>query len=511
MRRCDEEAITRYKIPGIVLMENAARGTADVMDAYIFELSRQHTLIVCGSGNNGGDGCALARHLIERGCTVTVALLAPVARLKGDARINADIIRRMARSDSSGKLTLISPVTLPKLKQLPRIGVVVDAILGTGFKGSLKPKVAAIVEWMNTQPAVRVAIDIPSGIDADTGQAHGVSFMADYTSTMGLMKRGLLFSPGRDASGSVACIDIQIPPEVYRRPITRTFLIEESDVYKAFPKRPLDVHKYQVGKVFVLAGSTGLTGAAALTSMSALRSGAGAVVLGIPESLNLMMEKKLTEVMTLPLTDNGSGVLHNTAWQRIEQQCAWADVIAAGPGLSTTDDTREIVERLVREIDKPLILDADALNVLAGRDTLLTKRKAPLIVTPHTGEFSRLSGIPKEKIIQERIATVQRYARIRKITVLLKGGPSVIALQDGIVYINSTGNPGMATAGAGDVLTGVIAGLLAQGLKVEAAAYCGAYIHGAAGDRARERCGELAMTAGDIQDELSKVIKGILG
>ena len=509
MRGCDEKAITDYGIPGIVLMENAARGTADAMQYHIPDLSHKHTLIVCGKGNNGGDGFALARHLIERGCTVTVAALSPITQLKGDARINADSVQKIARTDSSGTLSLITSASRSKLEQRSRFDVIVDAILGTGFKGKLKPNVASVVEWMNEQPAVRIAVDVPSGVDADTGNAEGSTVRADYTCTMGLMKRGLLFSPGRDASGKVIRIDIQIPPEVYRRSKIQTFLVTEDDVRTAMPKRSLDVHKYRVGKVFVLAGSTGLTGAAALTSMSALRSGAGAVVLGIPESLNNMMEKKLTEVMTVPLADTGDGVLHESAWEGIKRQCEWADIIAAGPGLSGTGDVKKVISRLVKEVQKPVLLDADALNVLSGKDGLFAKRSAPVIITPHSGEFSRLSGISSDEIKNERIEVARRYARMRRITLLLKGGPTIIASKSGKVYINQTGNPGMATAGSGDVLTGVIAGLWAQGLTDEAAAYCGAYLHGAAGDEAKRTYGELAMTAGDIQEEMLKVIKGI--
>jgi len=509
MRQCDEEAIKGYGITGLILMENAARGTADAMQEFIPSLPGKNVLIICGKGNNGGDGFALARHLIERGSSVTVAAVSPVSRLKGDARVNAEIIQKMSRTDSSGKLTLITSVTRQKLEELIDFDVIVDAILGTGFAGKLKPRIAALVEWMNSRKCTRVAIDIPSGVNTDNGSAEGVAVHAHLTCTMGLIKTGMLFSPGRDYSGAIKKIDIQIPPEVYRRSKIKTFYVDKSDVRTAFPKRPLDAHKYQLGKVFILAGSTGLTGAAALSSSSALRSGAGAVVLGIPESLNHMMEKKLTEVMTIPLADDGSGVLHSSAWDRIKQQCEWADVIAAGPGLSRTKNIETIIEKLVRETDKPLILDADALNVLSGKDSLLSKRKAPTIITPHTGEFTRLSGIDSETLINERLTVVRRYARMRKITVLLKGGPSIVASKDGKLYINSTGNPGMATAGAGDVLTGVIAGLWAQGMTEDQAAYCGAFIHGAAGDEAEEKYSAHAMTAGDIYEELLKVLKGI--
>lgn len=511
MRLCDEQAMQDYGIPGIVLMENAARGTADALVKYIPNLSHKHILIVCGTGNNGGDGFALARHLYERDCSVSVAAVSSVTHLKGDARINADIIQKIARRDRSGKVIVITGANRTKLSQLRKPDIIVDAIVGTGFRGKLKPNIASIVEWLNSQKAIRVAVDIPSGIDGDTGSAEGVAFRADFTCTMGLIKRGLLFSPGRDAAGTVVVIDIQIPREVFNRSAIRTYLVSESDVRKEFKKRRADVHKYQVGRVFVLAGSTGLTGAAALASMSALRTGVGAVVLGIPQSLNHVMERKLTEVMTLPLDDNGSGTIVSSAWDKIRRQCEWADVIAAGPGLSRTDDVREIVTKLLREVHKPLVLDADALNVLAGEDLLFKRRIGPSIITPHTGEFSRLSGISVSALMSDRVEIARQYAQERKITLLLKGGPSLVALENGKVYINSTGNPGMATAGAGDVLTGVIAGLWAQGFTDETAAYCGAYIHGAAGDRAKQEFGELAMTAGDIQEGLSKVLKGITG
>jgi ADP-dependent NAD(P)H-hydrate dehydratase / NAD(P)H-hydrate epimerase len=511
MRSCDEEAIRGYGIPGIVLMENAARGTADEMERVIPGLRGKHILIVCGRGNNGGDGFALARHLFERGCSVTVAALTPLGRIPGDAGVNAGIIRKMSRKDTEGRLTLITSATADKLEHIRPPEIIVDAILGTGFRGSVKPGVASVLRWMNGSNAIRFAIDVPSGVDADTGEIGETAVRADYTCTMGLLKRGLLFSPGRDAAGEIAVIGIQIPPEVYRRASVRTFLIERDDVRKSIPVRPADVHKYRVGKVFVLAGSRGLTGAAALTSMSALRTGAGAVVLGIPASLNQMMEKKLTEVMTLPLDDAGDGTLHRSAWNRIRQQCEWADVIAAGPGLSQTDDVREIIRRILKEVRKPIVLDADGLNAFTGDASALKKSEAALICTPHSGEFARLSGVPDDMLKRNRVETAREFARRYGLTLVLKGGPTIIASMNGNVYINSTGNPGMATAGAGDVLTGIIAGLWAQGLTEQTAACSGVFIHGAAGDAAAEKYGELALTAGDIQEELVMELRGISG
>ncbi len=506
MRQCDAAAIREYGIPGMVLMENAARGTAEKLFEIFPRLRDEQVLIMCGSGNNGGDGFALARHMLRRGCSVTVGSVSPVNRLKGDARTNADILVKIARSDPEKRLRLITSATPKKLTAIEPPGIIIDALLGTGVGGRLKKKYASLVAWMNSLGKPTIAIDIPTGINADTGVAAGDSVRAAYTMTMGLLKTGLLFSDGREQSGKTYTIDIQIPEAVYRHSGIMSYLVEEADVRAAIPKRRHDAHKYKVGKVFVLAGSTGLTGAAALASMSALKAGAGAVVLGIPETLYPFMAQKLTEVMTVPLPESEAGVVGAAAWEKISEHIAWADVVVAGPGLSRKQDVGKIVARLIKDMDKPLVLDADALNVLGEHTSLLKRSKGRVILTPHTGEFSRLTGIPVKDIEADRLSIAHRYSLSYHVVVHLKGGPSITAAPDKRVYINSTGNPGMATAGSGDVLTGVIAGLWAQGMTGTAAAYCGGYIHGYAGDLARDAYGMHSLTAADILNHIPDVL-----
>jgi ADP-dependent NAD(P)H-hydrate dehydratase / NAD(P)H-hydrate epimerase len=507
MRACDTAAIERYGIPGLVLMENAARGSADVIERLFPDLSGSHALIFCGKGNNGGDGFALARHLLGRGFTVTVASVGTIASLSGDARINADIIMKISRSDPSGRLKCLTSVTSSKLSDIRKPDLIVDALLGTGVRGKPDKKHSSLISWINACGVPTVAIDIPSGIQADSGIAGGRAVQAYCTFTMGLLKRGLLLSDGREAAGKTVVIDIQIPQVVYERSGIKTFLIEEQDIRLALPKRRFDVHKYSVGKVFVIAGSTGLTGAAALSSLAALKTGAGAVILGVPRSLYPFMAKRMTEVMTMPLAESSEGVLGVEAWDEIQKRCAWADAVALGPGLSKSTEIGELVGRIVTEIEKPLVIDADGINALAGMTDLLLKRRSPVVLTPHTGEFARLSGLPVQEINSDRLKVACDFASSYNTVLHLKGGPSITALQDKTVYINSTGNPGMATAGSGDVLTGIIAGLMAQGLDTAEATYCGSFIHGRAGDNARDRVGIRALTAGDIQAELPKVLK----
>jgi ADP-dependent NAD(P)H-hydrate dehydratase / NAD(P)H-hydrate epimerase len=421
MRTCDAAAIDRYGIPGIVLMENAARGSAESIQVLFPDAQRTHVLIICGKGNNGGDGFALARHLHIRKYTVTVASVGSITSLRGDARVNADIVMKISRSDTSGRIACITSVTPEKLSGVGLPDIIVDALLGTGFRGKTDRRYSSLISWINTSGLPVVAIDIPSGVHADTGVVDGISVRAQYTLTMGLLKTGLLFSDGREAAGKTIAIDIQIPPEVFRRSGIKTFLVEEHDVREALPKRRSDVHKYKVGKVFVLGGSTGLTGAAALTSFSALKSGAGAVVLGIPKSLYPFMAKKMTEVMTIPLDESSEGVLGVGAWKAIKSQCNWADVVAVGPGLSKANDVAAIVERLIREIDKPLVIDADGINVLAGKANLFKHRNVPLLLTPHTGEFARLTGHLVHDIESDRITVARNFTSSYNIVLHLKG------------------------------------------------------------------------------------------
>jgi len=509
MRACDRAATDIYGIPSIVLMENAARGAVDVAEAVFGPSKDAWILIICGKGNNGGDGFAMARHLINRGALVDVVTLAPDSTISGDARCNLDIIREMEKESESLHIALYSgPQQLEDLlRRRPRY--VVDAVLGTGISSPVRGEIAEIVEVLNSSRLPILAVDIPSGIDADTGNVLDHAVRAHCTATMGALKRGLLLRRGREYAGLIHNVDIGMPREGFVERSASAFQLEFDDIIELLPKRALDAHKYQLGNIFVLAGSVGLTGAAVMASEAALRSGAGIVHLGIPASLNNVLEVKLTEVMTIPFheTDERSFALND--YDKILEHINSSSVSIIGPGISRQFETMNLVRRILEHADAPLLLDADALFALSGYMNLLQHAGCDIILTPHTGEFSRLVMQSKEEIETKRIDIAQTFAVEFGVTLVLKGAPTVIATRDGKVFINPTGNPGMATAGSGDVLSGIIAGFVAQGCTPEHAACAGVYLHGLAGDHAKKRVGEYGLIATDITNSFADILKDI--
>jgi NAD(P)H-hydrate epimerase len=344
-----------------------------------------------------------------------------------------------------------------------------------------------------------VYIDLPTGLETDTGTIHGGCVKATATVTMAHLKRGLLFSPGREHAGRIIVADIGIPKEVSQQSGVNCFQLNAKFIQKVLPERPLNIFKNRCGQVFLLAGSVGLTGAATLSSEAALRIGAGMAFLGVPNSLNLILEEKLTEVMTLPLPETETQSLSFAAQAQIAEKFEWTDVLAIGPGLTTHPDSVKLVKWVLEKFDKPIILDADALNCLKGETAALKKRaKGDLILTPHPGELSRIIGLSTKEILANPIEIARSTAQKFNVVLILKGAPTIIAAPDGCVFINSTGNPGMATAGMGDVLTGVVAGLVAQGLSPLDGALAGVYLHGYAGDLAKSELGEAGLLAGDV-------------
>ncbi|MCZ7554880.1 MAG: NAD(P)H-hydrate dehydratase [Bacteroidia bacterium] len=507
IRACDQTGIEEFGIPGVVLMENAARGSADVAEAEFGPLSGKRVLIVCGKGNNGGDGFAIARHLHNRGVHVDVLTLAPDESILGDARTNLDILRRMESSSDTLHVSLFrgSAQLADLLRQGPAL--LVDAMLGTGLASPLTGELAEVVEVINSSPVPVLSIDVPTGISADTGDVLGCAVRAGCTATMGAYKRGVLLRKGRAHAGKVRVVDIGLPDAAVLRSAASAFLLESRDVIAMLPRRAFDVHKYQMGNVFVLAGSVGLTGAAVLASEAALRSGAGIVHLGVPASLNSIFEIKLTEVMTVPLNETDEGTLSLKDFDKILERINSASITVIGPGISRQYETQNLVRRIVEHASAPLLLDADALYALGGHLNLLQKTNAEVILTPHVGEFSRLVSQSKEEIETKRISLSQTFAVEFGVTLVLKGAPTVIASRDGNVFINPTGNPGMATAGAGDVLSGIIAGFRAQGCSSEHAASAGVYLHGQAGDHARDRVGEYGLIATDLLSSFASILK----
>lgn len=517
----DRLTIDEFGISGAELMESAGREVVDIIRDRSEGLEGLAAAVVCGKGNNGGDGFVVARLLHQAGVPVRVFSLVPAATVCGDAAHHLQLLEGAGVTVNHGVTDSLAPA-------LAGVDLIVDAVHGTGFKGAAKPETAAVIEAMNGAGPPIIAVDMPSGVEADTGAVHGVCVEAAMTVTFGLPKIGQLLYPGRSHCGDLQLVDIGFPPEAVAASSVRRFLIDPDGVNQLLPRRAADAHKTRCGSVAVVAGSAGMTGAAALAADAALSSGAGRVTLGVPASLHDILEIKLTEVMTRSLPEvRRHRCLSLRALGDIRQMAERADCLAIGPGIGTHRETAELVRRSITEIALPTVVDADGLNALAPAADIagiLESRNHPLVFTPHLGEFARLAGLDKStELLGEqpagdgasgapRVAShALRFAERFGVTLVLKGAPTLIALADGRLYANPTGNAGMATAGSGDVLTGTIAGLIAQGMHPEQAAIAGVYLHGLAGDLAKESIGEWGMKAGDIGRLLPRAIVEITG
>jgi ADP-dependent NAD(P)H-hydrate dehydratase / NAD(P)H-hydrate epimerase len=506
MQGWDRAAIDRIGVPGVVLMENAGREFTDQLELLSGPLGGRSLLVLAGKGNNGGDGYVIARHSLNRGALVTVALLARPDELRGDALTNFSILRRMMRT--AGESLRI--VFLKKPGNLASLGgteIIVDAIFGTGFSGAPSGLYRRAIEWINSQRAFKASVDIASGVDASTGVVSGVAVQADITITMAVPKVGQFVGAGWQASGAVHVVDIGIPKSLVSPPARATYVAQAGDLSRVLPQRSRFAHKYSVGKVFVIAGSRAFTGAPVLCAQAGLVSGAGSVVLGIPESIHRVVASRLREVISVPLTETEAGTVSGHALEEIRRRIAWADVVVMGPGLGRHPETDGVLHLLMEETDKPLVIDADGLNALIGKTTIVKRRKSPTILTPHTGELSRMIGADSSSIEADRVGVARSAARTLRSVVILKGAPTATADPAGRVVLNTTGNPGMATIGAGDVLTGVVAGLLGQGVEPFDAAWLSAYLHGRAGDLAAERLGMRSVVASDILDHVASALR----
>lgn len=491
----DRAAIKELGIPGVVLMENAGLQVAEVIYKIIGDPKGKKIAIFAGKGNNGGDGFVVARHLINAGAEVKVLMFADITEVTGDAKINLNILQSMGNK--------VYPIGNPNSINIVKLTLlyselIVDAIYGTGFKGEVPDHVGNIIELINTSEKPVISVDIPSGLEASTGKVHGYCIKASQTVTFGQAKLGLLVHDGPEHTGELTVADISIPSSLVKNLNINRFLSTPELIRGFIPYRKADSHKGSFGKVLVVGGSAGMTGAAALAGDAALRAGAGLATVAVPKSLHSIMEVKITEAMTKPLPETDDFSVSVEALSVVEELMDQADVLALGPGLSTNQETLEFVRKLVPRLSKPAVIDADALNALAGHTEILAEASSSIVMTPHPGEMARLLGIKTEEVQNNRIEVASEAAKKWKTVVVLKGYRTIIASPDGRLYVNSTGNPGMASGGMGDVLTGIIAGLLAQGLGPIEAAATGAYFHGAAGDLGAAEKGMLSLTAGDV-------------
>ena len=479
-----DRATIKSGIPGPDLMQRAGSAVWSAAVDHFDLRADTDLLFLCGKGNNGGDGFVAARLASMAGFTPTVVLLADETAVRGDARHHLDELKASGVAIKTNRDAKLG-------EAIAKAHIVFDAMLGTGVEGDLRPPFVEAVTALIHASAPILAVDVPSGMNADTGSGECAD--ADLTVTFGGYKPAHIFSPGRERCGVRVTADIGLDTSAVDS--GKSALVGFAASEPSLPVRPRTAHKGDAGRVTVVAGSVGMTGAASLTSEAALRSGAGLVTLGLPESLNDIAEVKLTEVMTLPLPEvRRRRCLSLRARGLILEACSGATSVAIGPGLGRHHETKELVRRLIDDIDVPTVVDADALNAFEGAPQLLEAAEQPLILTPHPGEYRRLVGSP----VSDPIEDAKKLSETTGATVILKGAPTVIASPESDAIVNLSGNPGMATGGTGDVLTGITAGLLAQGVSTEEAASIATYWHGLAGDLAAGRLGERGLLAGDI-------------
>jgi len=506
MSEIDKFTINEIGIPGIVLMENAAVCVVNEILDLLPDLSGKRVVILAGKGNNGGDALAVARHLYNKGFDIKTYLLAKKDEIKGDAAANLKILE----SIGIDVIEFISEEQFPEFENvLIRADLVVDGIFGTGLKGNVRGIPARLIDVVNSSSKTVVSIDIPSGINGENGKVMGCCIRASRTVTFALPKIGLLLHPGCEYTGKITVADIGIPQKAIENFSINTYTLSRHDISSMIPVRKKEANKGSFGRVLIISGSTGMTGAGCLTAMAALRSGAGLVYIGVPSSLWHIYASSVTEAITLPLDDDGSGRLSQSLIDRIDTVIEKKDVIAIGPGLSVNNAIIEIVGSVIKKAQVPLVIDADALNAISADVSILKHLRVPAVITPHPGEMSRLTGIDIADIQNNRLEVAGEFAARWNVVTVLKGAGTVVAKPDGALFLNTTGNPGMATAGSGDVLAGIIAGLIGQGMKPEDAAVAGVYLHGYAGDVARSKKGECGMIAGDIIGELPGILKSL--
>lgn len=499
MQELDRRTIEEEGVPGLTLMERAGSGVVHAMERRFGPMKGKRVTILCGKGNNGGDGFVVGRLLIRKGARARVVLMARPADLRGDAKTNHGRFLKAA-----GKTAL---VTLPDREHLERLldasDLVVDALLGTGLSSPVTDPYRGAVQAINRCGRPVVATDLPSGLHGDTGDVLGEAVRAAMTVTFGLPKIGLYVGRGIDLAGAIEIVDIGIPDRFVQRIPGQLSLMTLLDAKRGVPERLPSSHKGTFGHAGIIAGSVGKTGAAALAARAALRTGAGLVTVATPAGVNHVLEGKLLEAMSVPMPETAEHTLAHGALDDLLAFVNARTAAAVGPGLSTQSETVRLVRELIPRLTKPCVVDADALNALAAQVPVLTQAKAPLILTPHPGEMARLvEGVTSSTINHDRIGHAARFAGDRHVVVVLKGARTVVAHPDGRVAVCPTGNPGMATAGCGDVLTGMVVGFLAQGLSTWDAACAATFFHGLAGDLAAAEVGPAGMIAGDVLDQI---------
>jgi hydroxyethylthiazole kinase-like uncharacterized protein yjeF len=501
MRAVDARAITELGIPGPRLMEKAGTGAAELIARTFAPIRGKRVLIVCGKGNNGGDGFVVGRRLRALGARVQVFLIGRRGEVKGDAAVALGRWRgRIEEAVAESRLQTLG-------RDLAHADVIVDALLGTGLAGPARGPAAAAIGAVNDAGRPVVSLDLPSGLGSDHGTLLGPTVKAELTATFAGYKRSLLLYPGAYYAGRIVVVDIGVPPLELLRGIT-TFLLEEGDVRRHFPPRHPDAHKGSFGHVLVIAGSIGKTGAAGLAGRAALRSGVGLCTIATAASQQPIVAGFGLEPMTEPLDETVGQTVSMRARARLLDLVARIDAVALGPGLSLHPETQELIRGLVADVARPMVVDADGLSALAGHLDLLDRAAGPRALTPHPGEMARMLGVTVPEVQSDRMEIVRAFCMRHHVALALKGAGTVIGGPDGRVFINPTGNPGMASGGSGDVLTGMVGAFLARGFDPLTALQAGCFLHGLAGDLACAERGEDSLIAGDVLEAIPRAMAG---
>ena len=497
-RLVDEFTMNNLGISGESLMALAGGAVADATSLLLKSKIGDKILIVSGKGNNGGDGFSACLKLVKKFPQITIVSTCKKSDYSGDAK---NFMIKCLHKGIQIRFEC-DPDSIP----FTEFDLIIDGLLGTGISGEVRKNVANWIEKINESNVPTLSIDVPSGINSDNGEICGTALKADATVTMGFLKRGLLLNDGAVRSGVVTIADIGYPVDAFEPVETNVELFDESLCYQ-YLKAPLrDTYKHKQGKVLIIAGAKGFTGAGCLASLGALRSGAGLVVAAIPESLNDIYESKLTEVMTCPISDHGSGKFHEDGVNDLGSRLEWCDVVAVGPGVGTDDDSKKFLGKLFQMCEKPYVIDADAFSVFQENPKFFRQFKNEFILTPHFGEASRLMNVDKSNIKADPINFVQESVQKTGGVWVLKGSQTMVADNQRIT-INNSGNQGLATGGTGDVLTGLIAGFLAQGMPADIGAKLGVYIHGKAADKLLESHGFRGLIASDLLDVIPGIIR----
>lgn len=496
MKNLDRRAIEELGIPQEILMENAGEAVYFAIMRG-FGIRNKKFVVFCGVGNNGGDGLVVARKLHSNGAKVEVLLLGDKAKLKGATRKNFEIILRMPI-----KIYEIGSVEQVKSTIL-HCDAIVDAIFGTGLIREVGGIYRDAIQLINKSGKRVISVDIPSGVNGDTGQVMGIAVKADSTITFGLPKIGNVLYPGYEHCGNVYLSHISFPPFLYDSDSLRVAMNSLVEL----PQRKKDTHKGTYGKALFIAGSSSYLGAPYFSALSFLKAGGGLSYLAAPKSISPFLANKGSEIVFIPQEETNSGSIALKNEDELLELSEKVDMVIMGPGLSLNTETQQLVRELGKKIEKPLLIDGDGITAIARDVETIKERRGRTMLTPHPGEMSRITKIEVEKISENRIDVLQKTARSLNAIIVLKGAHSLIGYPDGKVYINMSGNPGMATAGSGDVLTGTIAAMFGLGLSIEDAVRIGVFMHGFSGDLAARDKGEDGITAQDILDYLPLAVK----